>query len=750
MVKVSSNKSLRVFRASQQALLLVVAALIAQTVGCLARWPASDRVSGPCAAGQIKVCTNRCANLEMGVGELCNVDICAPNSPNFPVVCAAGLSCVPIDPVEDPLRGTCQRRNVLPCDPTVPRGQAGNQCPDSLVCVPLGTRAEVQFGLACGPSFSLNGQGPFGGVCVPPRLDGEACDSTVRQLVPGNTRDRQALCAPCADPLLCWDGVCRRSCDADPQRPGRLGNANLCQVNANPAVAQFNCTRNAAQQNVPQGQTAPTALLCTKCIAQLGAACATDDSARAGFDPELNSSPIRTVATSPRNVPVIGNVVTDVTGFCPGFTTVGGLSICAPGTSGPDDFFAERDSCCGTAACVNGECCQPPGQTCTSDAQCCSARVLNGDGTPSNRYVRTPCCTPAMAILGCTPGTCFSQPVNSQCANDATCGAGFVCRNSQCVPCGAAGSPCCINPGTLDCVGANVCTAGRICAPCGGPFQQCCRGAAPCNSNTLACTGPAPGLCTPAQPPCGGFGQPCCRNQPACGAGAVCSPASNTCVACGTPGAPCCPNRRCVVNNFACMGAGNDATCQPTCGALNQVCCADGSCTTAATRCQPGLGDRRCLPCGGANQLCCTDGTPACSTAGQQCFANDRCQSCGQNLQQCCPGATCAAGNQCINGQCLSCGQQGAMCCPGNRCNGQLDPRLVCTNNTCVAAPPCGGRDQSCCDPDVANPCNQFLTCENNFCRCGDRGQVCCNGTTCRPFDVDSNPLFCRNGTCAI
>jgi hypothetical protein len=724
--------------------------LVVALSGCVARWPASDRASGPCGPGQLKVCGSLCATIVASEGELCSPDVCNART-NPPLVCGAGMSCIPAGTEgEDAFVGTCQRRDALPCDPTIPHGQAGNQCPENLVCVPLGSTLDVQEGLACGPRFSIFGRAPITGLCAAPKLDGEACDSTEAQARAGTPRTSAALCAPCASPLLCWNGTCRRSCDANPQNPGTSGNVNLCRPDAIGSTTNSTCVRNFLDTVTLNGVQRQTAVLCTTCIAAAGAACPTTVRARAAL-PELNTAAVRTLTTPATRVDPFGVFSTQISAYCPGLPALGTNPICDPTDPGPSDSLVESDPCCGTNVCVNGRCCIPPAAACSNDAQCCTARRVNPDGSLADELPGV-CCSAALAAIRpdlCpSANVCATGPVQNRCANDAQCAVGFNCQLGTCTPCGADGTTCC-RSGT-SCVAGSVCLGAPTnrCATCGAAGNPCCANRA-CAAG-LTCTGPGIGACVAPVPTCGSFGAQCCAGR-RCGAGATCLPGGNTCVPCGGASALCCDGGACR-QNYACVGSGSAARCQPTCGALGGECCGDGTCTAPATACQTDLrGRRRCSSCGLRDNVCCSDGTPACTGAGQECRTDPRgspagrCQDCGQRLQACCAATGCATTGGCVNGACLDCGERGALCCPGNTCR-QGAERLVCTGGRCVPETGCGGVGQACCSSSPG--CLSDLTCVSGVCRCGLLGQPCCAGTTCLPSG-DVLPI-CVNRICTL
>jgi hypothetical protein len=746
---------------SQRAVLLAALTATLLLAGCTARWPQSDRSSAPCGPGTIKVCGNTCATIVADVGDRCSPNVCNSRF-NPPLVCGAGMSCVPIGSEGEEVDiGTCQRRQAFPCDPTIPHGQTGNQCPENLVCVPLGSSADVREGLACGPQIRVSSQTTIRGICVQPRLDGEACDSTQAQARRGTPQGEDAQCAPCADPLLCWNGTCRRSCDTNPSSPGTSGTVSNCRPDTAAGTGmQFACTRNVWDELGLDGVSRQTALLCTSCVNRIGASCNISPRERARF-PELNSADLRTAMT-PTASTIVGRFNADVTGYCPGMPAISGFSVCGAGAITTIDQFTEMDPCCGSMACVNNRCCAPSGSTCLAHSDCCGAYTVRPDGTRDG-FATGYCCDAALATLRpdlCpTVGTCAIGTPITTCNSDSDCGMNFNCTNSVCVPCGASPLACCTRGNA--CSSGEVCSGSpsNICTPCGIAGSVCCPGRS-CAPG-LTCQGSLRGTCS-APVVCGGSGQQCCAGQQ-CGSGLSCDARNNTC------GTPCDRCRRCPLSDrgFAtpCEGPGNGfcrALAPPACGGPGLPCCSasgsnDGCSRTAASPSYCGASSAgscgaptsawRCFGCGSLDQICCpsTTGAPTCSS-GLRCDASrpggGRCviggTTCGTVGTPCCGDNTCLGDPTriaCVAGFCQSCGGVGQPCCgnvgnPGS-CRTSPTAPVTCATTAPSASQcqACGGSNQPCCVTSngdaLLESCNGGMTCVDSPSVVGRR--ICVN-----------------------
>lgn len=379
----------------------------------------------------------------------------------------------------------------------------------------------------------VDGDCPVGALCdrethlckVPPELcttDGDCPQDRVCDAETGVCRFRPSTCAAdadCGPGRVCEAGLCvsRPECVVDADcpvgasclPPGRCGGAAGCDRDADcppeaPRCFEGACTAEPCPGGCPDplqcieglcqdvgacGGPCPPGLRCAADL-QRCVACTADGQCGAGQHCDVGSS----------------------------FTCQGGarLGDCTPcGPMGECGFgqacILEQGLMCATT-CENDRGC-PRGSRC--DAGLCRAEVLCG-GVECRRDEE---CEGACLAGVCTP--------RQTCGGDADCAAGWLCRDTRCLP---EGPPC---------FGPNACPAGELCVG---------------------------GRCTPGAPeaacqPCQGFGS--------CPGDALCLDVDGTgthCVAfCGREGCP---------GQLQCLDAGPfgvcltpDATCQLTgCG----------------------------------------------------------------------------------------------------------------------------------------------------------------------------------------
>lgn len=175
------------------------------------------------------------------------------------------------------------------------------------------------------------------------------------------------------------------------------------------------------------------------------------------------------------------------------------------------------------------------------------------------------------------------------------------------------------------------------------------------------------------------------------------------------------------------------------CGAMSQACCG----TTAAPKCNTGLGCRQngtagtsgrtCENCGAPGDFCCA-GTSYCQTTSSNppnyyCRAPDSvCTVCGGMNQYCCPNSLCGSGLECDGSTspatCQTCGAADQRCCAGGVCN----VTYACAGRV-VGAGGAGGASNpgvcKTCGTTAGSPC-----CPTNP-RCTGNGLTCNSSGTC-------------------
>jgi hypothetical protein len=252
-----------------------------------------------------------------------------------------------------------------------------------------------------------------------------------------------------------------------------------------------------------------------------------------------------------------------------------------------------------------------------------------------------------------------------------------------------------------------------------------------------------------------------CDCDPPCGACETCSN-DLICEACD----PCCDDVCCnqasavchADSGACCMPDSRAQTCGDACGDVVNNCgisvdCGPCTCGSGCPECKVCDEDAdACIPdaqqvgdgCGAVGQVCRADGTCSCEVATcpdcTACAGNGLCEVCAGCCEDGQCVASCGACQVCADGQCVSCPDccdgDGGVCRPGTTnaacgssgicdiCSGQEQ----CQNQTCVCVPNCIGKN---CGP---NGCGgQCGTCTApNTCGGGGTPGVCgCARTTC-------------------
>ncbi len=368
-----------------------------------------------------------------------------------------------------------------------------------------------------------------------------------------------------------------------------------------------------------------------------------------------------------------GATTGNTTGPATGTGGTGGTGACLP----LGDTCPSNAACC-SGAC-NGTCQQPAGQACLRDGDCSSENCVN-------------------KACGCSASKQEENEdgqlvwVSGTCASDADC-----CNGNKCV----------VDPLYQSQTGLCCNTAGGACETngdcCGGDCENGSCACVPSNSYPKTCqlsTDCCDGVCSQEHLAGGGYclgapGQTCdapyeCANANCsggtCGTCALSDEYSGEC----TTTADCCPGLMCGTQpedwtgeesatpellTTCCTPEGT--ACDPTYshGADGGICC--GECSDAGACICIGNGgycrwEEGCCP--GAACLFCSQGVPdrlgCCQVDGQECFSDDDC--CGGNCsnEQCAclpfgspcspqPGIFAQAGaHACCSGQC----NQGGTC----------------------------------------------------------------------------------------
>jgi hypothetical protein len=199
-------------------------------------------------------------------------------------------------------------------------------------------------------------------------------------------------------------------------------------------------------------------------------------------------------------------------------------------------------SCDPTAPCPHGECCVAgicvaEGERCAEDLGVCHAQSCGGCGALSE-----PCCPLSKNLAN---STCGINPPGSAgwwegpaCSDpNAVCGDAGT-GSSRCIPCGAAGQPCCeaLNTTSQGVCGSLqlVCDTDGLCTAGCDHLREAC-----CEDNH--CLGGSVCLWYPTR-------------TTACVAGSTCGADAGACTTCGPVGQPCCAGEGCVVGSFCASG----------------------------------------------------------------------------------------------------------------------------------------------------------------------------------------------------
>ncbi len=397
--------------------------------------------------------------------------------------------------------------------------------------------------------------------------------------------------------------------------------------------------------------------------------------------------------------------------------------------------------------------------------------------TTSNTCAR---CGAGMGSLCCTTGIACAAP-------DTACDTGTV--PDTCAHCGGPGEICCAT-GPQCSAPWYSCQSGK-CLPCGNESQSCCRDSAgilpvpnDCNNSSairpIECQS---SVCIYKEPICGDIDQPCCSTPlhpfacptsaipPAANPNAFCN-SSLFCQQCGLDGIGCCPaspGPRCPsqgAQNLSC----NTTSPIPAnhacynCGGAGQPCCDGVGCSSGAM-CDPVL--KTCVECGTANSACCLNAASGlydvCTASGTFCNSTAKCQPCGTDGAACCQP----------NNLCPNAGTQN-LSCDVSIIPPATAPALLCYNCGALSQRCCGGMGGSCASPSFCNSTGMCATCglaagdqccsgslcvqgaaQNLTCNytspavppykcvnCGNGGQSCCPGNSCR------STATCVSGTC--
>lgn len=196
-----------------------------------------------------------------------------------------------------------------------------------------------------------------------------------------------------------------------------------------------------------------------------------------------------------------------------------------------------NDDCCEGLECLSGVCCSPDGNSCSSNAECCSASCINGlcgqcADIGGSCGSNSDCCTG----LSCDASTCKDCTQGTSCSVDGDCCSGFRCESGSCEvnPC-PPGENFCNDPGEPD-----NCPIGQVCAP---DCESCtCPADAPCSTpggsegcaDPLVCAEDCSGCVCPLGAACDVPGE-----MGGCGLGEVCNDLCECACACDQPETPC-------------------------------------------------------------------------------------------------------------------------------------------------------------------------------------------------------------------
>jgi hypothetical protein len=383
-------------------------------------------------------------------------------------------------------------------------------------------------------------------------------------------------------------------------------------------------------------------------------------------------------------------------------------------------------------------------------------------------------------VLSLSACDCASKAKTS-CGSDASCNAGFICDNNECVAgCRDAHDRCgdkfCkVGGACVDCLLDGQCSAGQICFS-----NSCVTGCSPTNTNcpdgqVCDVTTGVCGECAsntdchdPTHPQCNAATRTCveCTADTQCAPGSMCT--NNTCVVgCSAAGANCPSGLTCNVDAGACVECTSNTqcpnapltVCDPSTNNCVQ-CAGSNDCSGATPVCNPST--HTCVACTGntdcasgvcVNNTCVQCGSDNdCSGTTAHCdVGTHTCVECVPGAHQCPTGEYCRADFTCEQGCETGTDCASGVCLPNHSCQGctgdaECAQGQVCNNGTCAGA--CGsgnlcGSGELCCN----GHCEAAQNDENNCGGCGiacNGGQNCCTGT-CRN---NTSPTNC--GGCGI
>jgi hypothetical protein len=341
--------------------------------------------------GGVRSCLNFCAprgsSSQAETGDLlCPLDPCDPFSIALPDVylCPRDHRCVDLG-TSDPRLGVCRPavgRWGEPCGET---GVPFDQCGDGTFC------AGTDKGVCPDGVRLLKGMGaeePFpAGVCLPPRREGQSCDSNISdsdELDPATGQPRRLGCEPCERGTYCIPAeavgvdisgrICARACELGgvPQNELCSCGTSLCE------------DRELTPADFPEGAP-PTTLFCGPCT-ESGVEC---DGTVPCCDPEGACMP---------DVPIPGVIESSET-----------TSVCCREDGQVCDSGLPFDACCPGSTCRDGQC-QPCGR-------------LGAIGTRN--------CCPGLSLITTPDGT-VCAPCSSVPGDDYRCSPqGLVIENSS-------------------------------------------------------------------------------------------------------------------------------------------------------------------------------------------------------------------------------------------------------------------------------------------------------------------------------
>ncbi len=383
----------------------------------------------------------------------------------------------------------------------------------------------------------------------------------------------------------------------------------------------------------------------------------------------------------------------------------------------PQGQLCQAPTDCCSLSCKNGLCgaaCQPDGKGCSADSDCCSASCVNlvckTVSTGNCATLGNPCVSGANCCsFNCQGGVCTPSGGGCQATDDICFKASDCCTGVCNIPNGGKAGTC----GVLMSMGSGGCTVdGEPCAGC----ANCC-------SRTCAPT-PIGGRTCVAASGCRPIGEICTKDTDCCGGGNSGLPGANS-VTC-----------KIIPNSNPAIGTCSNPTgCDPDgdiCGLAKGNAC--GNSRHDCCDCQPPKincckFDKAGVPrCYGGSTKDCPNGytgkDPCCIKAGNLCAFSS----------ECCNGAPCIPDQNGV----LRCG---TMCQPqGQICTATSD---CCTGLTCIIP---FGKTQGMCgtlmppgvdgggvtDGGVAPLDAGKPPCSNVGQNCSTT-QPCCNSLLCSP-----------------